>query len=122
MDSKNPLFIPTVYVFERKCDRFINECKIVDLYLSKHFFERAVERNLDAPQRFPQIARMIKEVYISFKGHTYNEYSYKVIFKDLVMIATVRFGTVSKRRTLVLKTIWDSDPFKNDFSEVIKIS
>jgi hypothetical protein len=112
----------TVYGFEKKCDRFINDCKIVDLYMSKHFFERAVERNLDAANRFPQIARMIKEVYISFKSHSYNEYSYKVIFKDLAMIAMVRCGTVSNRRMLILKTIWDSDPFKDDFSEVIKIS
>lgn len=122
MNSNNPLFMTHVYNFEKKCDRFIKECNMNDLYMSKHFFERAVERNLDSASRFPQFVRMIKELYISFKHHTYNEYSYKVMFKDLVMIAEVRTGTITQHRRLVIKTIWDSDRYGADFSELIKIT
>lgn len=122
MNPSNPQFMPAVYAFERKCDRFINDCKITNLYASKHFFERAVERNLDVPNRFPQITRMIAEVWFAFKSHTYNEYSYKVMFKDIVMIAGVKVGTVSGRRMLIVKSIWDSDAYDDDFSEVLRIA
>ena len=44
------------------------------------------------------------------------------MFKDLVMIAEVRTGTITQHRRLVIKTIWDSDRYGADFSELIKIT
>jgi hypothetical protein len=90
------------------------------MYISKHAIERAVERNLDNPVRFPQIIRMLAAVYESYSKNTYNLYSYKILFKDLVIIAAINLDPISDTRRLIIKTIWDTDCFKEEFSEIIK--
>lgn len=118
MDARNPGFMSAV---NRERNRFIELMGKANLlhtiYPSKHFFERVVERNLEAVD----VLRMLIPVIKEFRETTYNARSYCVQWKQFKLFAMITFGPVSQRRQITLKTIYDRDVVDTDFDVVVRI-
>ena len=118
MDSKNPLFMSAVC---RERNRFIElmaRAKLLHMiYPSKHFFERVVERNLEAVD----VLRMLVPVIKEFRETTYNVRSYCVQWKQFKLFAMITVGPVSGRRQVTVKTIYDRDVDDTQFDVVVRI-
>jgi hypothetical protein len=118
MDSRNPAFMSAV---NRERNRFIElmgQAKLLHtIYPSKHFFERVVERNLEAVD----VLRMLVPVIQDYRGTTYNLRSYCVRWKQYKLFAMITVGPVSGRRQITLKTIYDRDVDDTQFDVVVTI-
>jgi hypothetical protein len=88
------------------------------VYPSKHFFERLVERNLEAVDAMRMLAPVIRE----FRGTTYNKRSYAIRWKQFSMFAMIDVGVVSMTRRIVLKTIYDRDIDESGYDVVQRIT
>lgn len=87
------------------------------VYPSKHFFERVVERNLEALD----VLRMITPVIHEFRGSSYNIRSYCIQWKQFRIHAAIDVGPVTGVRRIILKTVYDFDPTHEQFDVTIKI-
>ena len=118
MDPRNPAFMSKV---KHQRNLFVELMQRMDMlhqiYPSKHFFERVVERNLEAID----IGYMLVPVIRDFRGSTYNARSYCVKWKQFRLFAQITLGPVSGKRQLTLKTIYDKDVEEKDFDVVISI-
>ena len=109
MMSSNTLFMPTVKSARLKMKDLVEKNKIKQLYFSRHFFERAVERNID--NKIGEMFVMSLHALVDMRKHTYNIYKYKVSKKGIFMIAQVEIGKVTGQRQIIIKTCYDSDIF-----------
>lgn len=107
MDSKNILFIPTVRSARAKFGRLESVGERDNIYPSKHFFERVVERNLD--RNLSMIHLMATRAFEDMQASTYNHRTYKVVWGSMVLHAMIGVGKLTNKRQLVLKTIYDRD-------------
>ncbi len=87
------------------------------IYPSKHFFERVVERNLESVD----VGFMLVPVIKDFRGSTYNARTYCVKWKQFRLFAQITLGPVTGKRQLCLKTIYDRDVEERDFDVVVSI-
>lgn len=87
------------------------------VYPSRHFFERIVERNLE--KQLPFLVKMVYSVYVQLKRTTFNNRTYKVRWKELIVIAGIRVGEVSDRRRVVVITVWDKDSNEGYDEEIV---
>ena len=117
MDHRNPLFLSKVKHERNKFIELMEQAKCMHIiYPSKHFFERVVERNLEAVD----VLRMLVPVIKEFRETTYNVRSYAITWKQYSMFALINTGPVSGKRQITLKTIYDNvDPV--DFDVVVQI-
>jgi len=118
MDSKNILFIPTVTSVRDKYGKLETQEERSNIYPSKHFFERVVERNLDS--NLSMIHHMASRAFDDMQSCTYNSRTYKVVWKNLVLHAQISIGKLSRKRELILKTIYDRD-HEFEYDVIIKI-
>lgn len=118
MDPRNPCFMSAV---NRERNRFIElmgQAKLLHtIYPSKHFFERVVERNLEAVD----VLRMLLPVIKEFRETTYNERTYCVRWKNHRLFAMITVGPVSNRRQITLKTMYDQDKNDMDYDVTVTI-
>lgn len=103
MDCSNILFGAAVQKFCNILYTVKKNKNFSEMYISKHSIERMVERNLDNPIRLPQIIRMLNAVHTAYTSNTYNLYSYKVTFKDLVLVAKLTINQYIIQDNLLLK-------------------
>lgn len=88
----------------------LSKNKIKDLYFSKHFFERAVERNLET--KLESLFHMACKALADMRSHTYSDYRYKVFSnRSIYLAAKVEVGVVTGNRRLVVQTCYDIDVF-----------
>lgn len=87
------------------------------VYPSKHFFERVVERGLEALD----VAFMLVPVIKEFKGTTYNLRTFCVLWKQYKLVAMITTGVVSGQRRIVLKTVFEKDVNEADFDVVVTV-
>ena len=86
------------------------------VYPSFHLVERMVERNIDVVD----VARMTVPIVKYFRETTFNDRSCLVLWRDLKLAADIRIGTVTGKRSIILKTIVD-DVSQKTFDETFKI-
>jgi hypothetical protein len=86
------------------------------VYPSFHLVERMVERNVDPLD----IARMTVPLVKYFRETTFNDKSCLVMWRDLKLVAVIKIGSVSGKRSIVLKTIID-DVSRKTFDETFKV-
>lgn len=103
MLSSNPTFMGVVRTRKAEFLRLMQLANVQDVYTSKHFFERLVERNLDAVDAMIMATPMIKD----FRTSTYNLRSYLVQWKNLGLVGGITVGEVTGKRRLILKTIFE---------------
>lgn len=107
MLSCNPLFTSQVQRSRARFSELLKKAKVEDIvYPSKHFFERVVERNLDADTILFMIAPMITD----FRQTTYNVRTYRSQWRTYSVIACISVGVQTQKRRLILKTVFE----KND--------
>lgn len=87
------------------------------IYPSKHFFERVVERNLETVD----VGIMLVPIIRDFRETTFNVRSYCVKWKQFRLFAKISVGSVTNRRQLVLKTIYDIDVDESNFDVVVQL-
>ena len=87
------------------------------IYPSKHFFERVVERNLETVD----VGIMLVPIIRDFRETTFNVRSYCVKWKQYRLFARVAVGPVTNKRQLVLKTIYDTDVDESSFDVVVQL-
>lgn len=118
MHVNSPLFMSAV---NRERNRFIELMGLAKvlhtIYPSKHFFERVVERNLEAVD----VLRMLVPVIKEFRETTFNVRSYCVQWKQYRLHASINIGPVSGRRQINIKTIYDRDVDETEFDVVVRI-
>lgn len=118
MLSSNPLFLTKVKHERNKFIELMGRCDLLhQIYPSKHFFERVVERNLEAVD----VMRMLIPVIKEFRETTFNVRSYCVTWKQFSLFAAITIGPVSERRQIALKTIYDGEPDERSFDVAVKI-
>jgi hypothetical protein len=118
MDPRNRAFLSVVKHERNKFIELMEQCKLLhQIYPSKHFFERVVERNLEAVD----VMRMLIPVIKEFRGTTYNVRSYCVQWKQWRLFANITVAPVSGRRQITLKTMYDRDVDAADFDVVVTI-
>lgn len=118
MNSNNPLFLAVVKHERNKFIELMGRCNLMhQIYPSKHFFERVVERNLEAVD----IMRMLVPVINEFHSTTYNVRSYAIKWKQYLLFAMILVGPISNKRQITLKTIYDGDVKPVDFDVVVQI-
>lgn len=118
MDPRNPTFLSVVKHERNKFIEMMHRAGLGHVaYPSKHFFERLVERNLEAVDAL----RMLAPVIAEFRGTTYNLRSYAVRWKNFSLFALITVGPVSGKRQIVLKTIYDRDVLETDYDVVVRI-
>ena len=117
MSPLNPAFVGAVNFTRSQLNELLTRAKCYDdVYISRHFAERVVERNLDVGTVFAMIAKIV----IDYRTHTYNKYSYRVKWKNFSLFAVVDLRKISNSRTIVLKTIYDRD-VHDDFDVTISL-
>lgn len=118
MDPRNRAFMGAVNHHRNMFIELMGKANLLHtIYPSKHFFERVVERNLEAVD----VLRMLIPVIQEFRGTTYNERSYCVQWKQFKLFAMITVGPVSGRRQITLKTIYDRDIDEQNFDVVVRI-
>jgi hypothetical protein len=96
----------------------MEQAKILHMiYPSKHFFERVIERNLEAVD----VLRMLVPVITEFRGSTYNVRTYAIRWKQFSLFAMIEVGPVTQTRRIVLKTIYDRDIYETGYDVVQRI-
>lgn len=86
------------------------------VYASKHFCERVVERNLEIVDVLHLITPVIRE----HRETTYNIRRYIIQWRDIGLVAEINIGPISKKRQVILKTIYDKI-YPGDFDVHIKM-
>ena len=118
MDPRNKAFVGAVQVSRKAFIELIWKAKVGDIiYPSTHFFERVVERNLEAVD----ILRMLVPVIRDFRATTFNDRTYCVRWREFSLFAKIDFGCVTQKRKLVLKTIYDRDVDESSFDVVVRM-
>jgi hypothetical protein len=116
--SSNPTFMSRVNHERNLFIELLYAANINSMvYPSKHFFERLVERNLEAVDALRMLAPVIKD----FRETTYNLRSYAVRWKNFSLFALIDTGPVTGVRRIVLKTIYDRDVLDTDYDVVVRI-
>jgi len=88
------------------------------IYPSRHFFERAVERNLQMVDLLYMLVPVLKE----FRESTFNDRTFCIRWKEFRLFADIRIGDISGKRQIVMKTIYDKDIYnERDFDVVVTI-
>ena len=118
MLASNPLFMSRVNHERNRFIELMGQAKINHMiYPSKHFFERVVERNLEAVD----VLRMLVPVIQEFRSTTYNVRSYAIRWKQFTLFALISIGPVTETRRIVLKTIYDRDIDETGYDVVQRI-
>ena len=118
MDSRNPAFIPCVQHQRRQFVELMHRGDMAHrIYPSKHFFERLVERNLEAVD----VLRMLVPIIKDFRETTFNKRSYASKWKHYKLFADITVGPVTGKRQIILKTIYDRDIDESNFDVVVQI-
>lgn len=118
MDPRNKAFMSVVKHERNKFIELMDKANLLHMiYPSKHFFERVVERNLEAVD----VLRMLVPVIKEFRETTYNVRSYCVRWKQYSLFAVFTVGPVSGRRQITLKTMYDREVEGMDFDVVVSI-
>jgi hypothetical protein len=119
MLSSNPTFMSTMHHERNRFIELIHRCKLDHaVYPSKHFFERVVERNLDAGIVLEMIVPIIKE----FRETTYNVRSYTIQWRQHCLFAMIEIGPVSGNRRIILKTLYDREIDDSRYDVVLRIN
>ena len=91
-----------------------------ELYVSKHFVQRMVERNMQ--NEAPFVFKMLTKVVWQLRNTTFNQRTYKIVWKNLVVIAKISKQEISNSdRYVVAKTLFYGDEFDPEYDEVIKL-
>lgn len=118
MLPSNRLFLSKVKHERHKFIELMERCKVLHMiYPSQHFFERVVERNLEAVD----VMRMLVPVIHEFRATTYNVRSYAIRWKQFSLFAIIEVGPVTNTRRIVLKTIYDRDIDEGGYDVVQRI-
>lgn len=118
MLASNKLFMSRVNHERNRFIELMGQAKVNHfIYPSKHFFERVVERNLDAVD----VLRMLVPVIKEFRETTYNMRSYAIRWKQYTLFALIDVGAVSEVRRITLKTIYDRDIDETGYDVVQRI-
>lgn len=117
MNPLNPAFIGAARYQRAQFIDLLKRANVVDVvYPSMHFFERLVERNLDAVDALRMLTPVIKE----FRETSYNAKSFLVQWKQFGLVAQFTVGVVTGKRQVTVKTIFDKFD-ETEYDEVIKI-
>ena len=118
MDPRNRAFMSVVKHERHKFIELMEKCNVLHMiYPSKHFFERVVERNLEAVD----VMRMLVPAIREFRSTTYNVRSYALRWKQYSLFAEITVGPVTGKRQITLKTIYDGEVKPEDFDVVVTI-
>jgi hypothetical protein len=119
MLPSNPAFMSRVRHERNKFVELMHQAKLEHMiYPSQHFFERVIERNLEAVD----VLRMLVPVIQEFRGTTYNVRSYAIRWKQFSLFALINVGPVTATRRIVLKTIYDRDIDESGYDVVQRIT
>lgn len=109
MLPSNMLYSTAVNNAKSNMYTLIGKNKINGVHFTKHFFERAVERNID--NKIQEMFIMSLKALLDMRKHTYSTYAYKISKKGIYVIAEVKVGEITNKRFLLVKTCYDSDIF-----------
>ncbi len=117
MHPSNPAFIGAARNQRSQFIALLKQANVTDMvYPSMHFFERLVERNLEAVDAL----RMLVPVIRAFRETTYNSKTFLVQWKQFGLVAQFTVGAVTGKRQITVKTIFDK--FNElEYDEVIRI-
>lgn len=117
MNPLNRAFIGAVDTARAKFTDYLRRAKIEKIvYPSKHFFERVVERHIDVDLVFMALPPVIKE----FRESTFNDRKFLIQWRDFAFVAQIQLGAVSKKRYILLKTVFDKFN-EEDYDVVIRM-
>lgn len=106
MNPLNPAFMPAVKMARIRLNELLIKAKVSKfVYPSKHFVERAIERNLAVDDVFYMLAPVIRE----FRNSTYNERVIGVHYRQNTLVTQFKTGCVSNERKIILKTVYDKN-------------
>ena len=116
METSNKLFGATVKKIHYELSVFRKKTGLVDdLYISQHFCERIVERNLNNYTHF--IFVMLSKVVQQKRQTTYSNRIYKLRWKTWIIIAKISTNDMSGKRYVIAKTIYNNDDPKIGYDE-----
>lgn len=118
MNSNNPVFLSRVKQERHQFIELMDKCGLLhQIYPSQHFFERVIERNLEAVD----VLRMLVPVIAEYRGTTYNRRSYAIRWKQYSLFALINVGPVTGKRQIILKTIYDRDIDEHGYDVCVRI-